>query len=92
MVMKFWAVLRDAAGELVDAGELRGGREGGARRKGRMLWDGVVLSQARRGVYIGSRGGRRGMAGMVAMSSTAWLQGVLGRTVMSRRCVGVRGS
>jgi hypothetical protein len=37
MVMKFWAVLRDAAGELVDAGELRGGREGGARRRKGML-------------------------------------------------------
>jgi hypothetical protein len=52
----------------------------------------VVLSRARGGVYIVSRGEGRGMAGMMAMSPGAWLQGVLGRTVMSRRCVGERGS
>jgi hypothetical protein len=33
MVMKFWAVFGVAAGELVGAGELRGGQKGGAREK-----------------------------------------------------------
>jgi hypothetical protein len=50
-----------------------------------MLLGVVRLSKARGGVYIGFREERRDVAGMVAMSPGAWLQGVLGRTVMSRR-------
>jgi hypothetical protein len=64
---------------------LREGREGGARRRKGILLGVVRLSKARGGVYIGFREERRDVAGMVAMSPGAWLQGVLGRTVMSRR-------
>jgi hypothetical protein len=78
MVMKIRAVFGVAAGALVGVGELRGWREGGFRGERRRLLGGVVLTRARGAAFIGSRGGRRGMAGMVAMSPGAWLQGVLG--------------
>jgi hypothetical protein len=69
--------LRDAAGgrgELVDAGELRGGREGGARGKKGMLLGVVKLSKARGGVYIGFREERRDVAGMMATSRARRVQ------------------
>jgi hypothetical protein len=77
-VAKLWAAFGVVAGELVDAGELRGGREGGARGQKGMLLGCVVISRSRGGVYIGAREVGRDVAGMVAMSPGASCAGFSG--------------
>jgi hypothetical protein len=80
MVMKIWALLRDAAGgrdELVDAGVRQGGREGGFRREGVKLLGGVVMSKARRAAYIGSRDGNATWRSWRATSRARQVQGAL---------------
>jgi hypothetical protein len=64
-------------------GERRGEERSCARRERRTLWSCVVLCQARGGVYIGSRRGRRGMAGMATTSRCTAGTGVSGTAAAS---------
>ena len=88
---KLWAAFGVVAGELVDAGELRGGREGGARGKKGMLLGCVVMSRSRGVVYIGAREVGRDVAGMVAMSPGTSCAGFSGPCHGVSREVGGRG-